>query len=107
MSSSPETDDQSDFQHVEDEIRCQLFKCGSAQSTTQDGIVPVAELRSAARAIGRALRRPIKTFVAGNSVYAVLGDWPRDDEERTLHQQNVRDAAAAMNELVAKRLGIE
>ncbi|MBD8021425.1 MULTISPECIES: hypothetical protein [Brevibacterium] len=107
MSSSPETDDQSDFQHVEDEIRCQLLKCGIAQSTTQDGIVSVAEWRSTARAIGRALKRPIKTFLAGNSVYAILGDWPRDDEERTLHQQNVHDAAVTMNELVAKRLGVK
>lgn len=107
MSSTPKRDNQSDIQHVENEIRSQLLKCGSAQSTTQDGIVSVAEWRSAARAIGRALKRPIKTFVAGNFVYAVLGDWPRDDEERTLHQQNVRDAAAAVNELVAKRLGVE
>ncbi|TGD36697.1 hypothetical protein EB834_18570 [Brevibacterium aurantiacum] len=97
MSSDAKNDEQR-IPSVREAITDQLLACGSSQTPVQGLSVTVNEWRSSARAVGRALNRPIKTFVAGEVVFAVLGDWPTGAREEELHQQSLQRAAAAVNE---------
>lgn len=75
-------------------IRDTLTAHGSVVQDLASLAVPVDEWRKIARAAGRELGRPVQTLIAGDSVHAVLSDWPRDEREQAIHNQAMR---AAMN----------
>ena len=84
---------------IDDMIRAQFRDSGSIQEAITDLGVTVEQWRSRARAVARSLRRPVKTFVAADQVFAVLTDWPIDDGERERHQRNVRAAFDAISNI--------
>lgn len=76
-----------------DELRFALSANGSAWASARD--VDVAAWRSAARAVGRSLGRPLRTLVVDDVVHAMLQDWPANDAERAVHDEAKHRAVLA------------
>lgn len=75
---------------VDESIRTGLLERGSVQAPIAGLRVRVDLWRARARAVGRDLGRPVRTFLAADYVLAVLSDWPRDDREKALHERHLR-----------------
>jgi AcrR family transcriptional regulator len=75
------------------EILADLTATGQARPRTPlPGPVQAAEWRRLARAAGRSIGRPVRTYAGPDGPVAALHDWPVDDVERTIHERALRDA---------------
>ena len=77
-------------------IRVAIAEHGSVSQELDTLTVPVADWRRAARTASRGLGRPVQTLVTADAVHAVLRDWPRDEHEKQIHAQALRDISDAM-----------
>lgn len=77
-------------------IRVAIAAQGSVSQELDTLTVPVADWRRAARTACRGLGRPVQTLVTADAVHAVLRDWPRDEHEKKIHTQALRDISDAM-----------
>lgn len=85
------------LERMEADIHAQFVAIGGAQIEIQELTVSIEQWRRSARAVGRRLRRPVKTLVGGGIVHAFLTDWPRDDSERATREDQLRKAGAAVS----------
>lgn len=76
---------------LEDEIRRDLKRQGSAESRTRDP-EKAAEWRKAARAAARSLGRPVRTYWVEAVVLAELTDWPANELEEQLQDAQQHNA---------------
>ena len=84
-----------------DELQAALAASGSVSAEVKALTVSVPEWRKAARAAGKALRRPVQTLDGGAFVHAVLKDWPANDEEAAKTLAAQRAAVAAMRDFAS------
>jgi AcrR family transcriptional regulator len=76
-----------------DEILADLTATGQARPrATLTTPAQAAEWRRLARAAGRSIGRPVRTYAGPDGPVAALHDWPVDDVERTIQERALRDA---------------
>ncbi len=77
------------------ELEASLSAGGQVNAELSELRLSVDAWRKAARAAARNLKRPVQTITADGRVWAMLRDWPANDEERLVQRKRIRDAANA------------
>ena len=72
------------------ELRSALVRTGAASSSIDDLDVAPELWLASARAAAESLLRPVQTMTAGGSLFAVLTDWPVDDDELAKDRAAIR-----------------
>lgn len=78
-------------------IRDSLAARGEAHVDLAGSRVTTDEWRKLARAAARELGRPVETVAHDQRAWAVLRDWPANDEERVVHEAAMRDAMSKIS----------
>lgn len=78
------------------EILAELENTGHAETAFDELRVDVKDWQALAREAGRALHRPVGIRIDEGNVTAELRDWPRDDEERALTVNELRESIDAL-----------
>jgi hypothetical protein len=82
-----------------EELRTELAATGSIGRSIEQLPVSVQEWRKAARSAARQLGRPVQTIASTDHgmVWARLSDWPANDAEEAIHEQQLRAAMDAVS----------
>jgi len=72
------------------ELRSALVRTGAVSSSIDDLDVAPELWLASAREAAESLVRPFQTMAAGGSLFAVLTDWPIDDDELARDRSAIR-----------------
>jgi len=78
-------------EHLVAQLRTAFSRSGAACARIDDLDIPAAEWRRAAGAAGAEVGRPVYATAVGGAVYAVVKDWPANEEEEVLDHAAIND----------------
>ncbi len=75
-----------------EQLQSELAATGSTRALVAELPVTLQLWRKTARQAGAELGRPVRTMLAGDTIHALLTDWPATDAEREQHLEAMRAA---------------